>query len=83
MTKLGSVRVVPLSYGKTGWDEADEGAQDFFAAHLYDNHKGYGEGWMPLYDFQTGTKADAFGYMYLNKADAVRATDNYTKEQVS
>jgi len=83
MTALGSSKVVPIAYDKTGWDEAEEGSQDFFATYLYDAHKGYGEGWMPLYDFQTDTKADAFGHMYFEKADAVRAIINFRKEQAS
>jgi hypothetical protein len=74
---LKSVKVVPVAYSGMGWNEVAEGEQSFFATYLYDNHKGYGEGWMPLYDFQTDTKADAYCYMYRNKADAVSATSNY------
>jgi hypothetical protein len=57
---LKSVKVVPVAYSGMGWNEVAEGEQSFFATYLYDNHKGYGEGWMPLYDFQTDTKADAY-----------------------
>lgn len=74
------VKVVPVAYHGTGWDEVSEGSQDFFATYLYDHHTGYGEGWMPLYDFQTGTKADAFSHMYRSKDAALCAASNFLEE---
>ena len=79
--KLNSVKIVPLAaLERLGWDEVEEGSQDFFATLHYDNHKGYGEGWMPLFDFECGTKADAYRYMYRNKADAMTAIKNFSEK---
>ena len=71
--KIGDVKVTPVYYKTTGFVEVPEGEQDLYSVSIYKVARGYGEGWFPLYDFQSGVPADAYGYMYRDKKVALMA----------
>ena len=80
MPELHETRIAPVAYGDTGFEAVPEGEQDFFSVTVYQNSKGYGLGWFPLYDFESGVTANAFGYMYLSKDRAARAVAQYKEK---
>lgn len=69
---LGTTRVTPVAFKTTGYSEVPDGEQDFYSVTIYENAKGYGEGWFPKYDFGG---ADAHDYMYKDKAKEQAAAD--------
>ena len=72
-------RITPVAYRGTGFVGVDEGHHDYYSVSVYKDAKGYGWGWFPIYDFQSGVPADAFGYMYKNRDTAEQAVNLYTE----
>ena len=81
MTNINDTKVTPVAYRSTGFVGVDEGEQDYFSVAVYENNKGYGEGWFPIHDFVSGVPSDLHFNLYKCKEKAEQAVAAY-KEKV-
>ena len=73
MTNINDTKVTPVAYRCTGFVGVDEGEQDYFSVAVYENNKGYGEGWFPLHDCVSGVPSDLYFNLYKRKEQAEQA----------
>ncbi len=73
MTNINDTKITPVAYRCTGFVGVAEGEQDYFSVAVYENNKGYGEGWFRLHDFVSGVPSDLNLNLYKCKEQAEQA----------